>query len=224
MDKEKAKKAINKKTVARIGMDAVEVLPPSGAASDVLPDSHGAAINNAIFEFLSYEIPGGADSIKGINQLQFKALCIYIGRKVNSSVVRAPWVDSIGKGSFAPIDNNVLYSLFDIWAYMCAVGGFVPFIDDFFLFCGLSVDLVYSSSFKSSPARVEFYNKIRVFQESALAARLTEGRGNPTGCLAVLNHVHGWRSDASGAASLQVAAASAAALPDLSGDLVQIDQ
>lgn len=220
MDNEKRKKTIHKKTVERIGADAVEVLTPSSDAAAALPDDHGAMINNAVFEFLSYEIGGDVDSVKGLSQIQFKALCMYIGRKVNKPLITASFV----LGSPVPYDLTVLESLFPVWAYFAACGGFVPFIDDFLAFCGLGADYIYSSQFKSSSARADFVQKIKGFQEMALSGKLADGRGNPTGLLAILNHAHGWTTVAADADKKTIAAASVASLPDLSGDLVQIDQ
>lgn len=220
MDNEKRKKTIHKKTVERIGADAVEVLTPSSDAAAALPDDHGSMINNAVFEFLSYEIGGGVDSVKELSQIQFKALCMYIGRKVNKPLVTASFV----LGSPVPYDLSVLESLFPVWAYFAACGGFVPFIDDFLAFCGLGADYIYSSQFKSSSARADFVQKIKGFQEMALSGKLADGRGNPTGLLAILNHAHGWTTAAADADKKTITAASVASLPDLSGDLVQIDQ
>ena len=58
----------------------------------------------------------------------------------------------------------------------------------------------------------------------ALSGKLADGRGNPTGLLAILNHAHGWTTAAADADKKTIAAASVASLPDLSGDIVQIDQ
>lgn len=220
MDDIKRKKTIHKKTVERIGADAVEVLSPSSDAAEALPDDHGSMINNAVFEFLSYEIGGGADSIKDINQIQFKALCVYIGRRVNKPLLTASYVS----GSPSPYNQDILRELFPVWAYFAACGGFVPFVDDFLAFCGLSYDYIYSSPAKISPTRAEFTQKIKDFQQMALSAKLADGRGNPTGLLAILNHAHGWTTAAADADKKTITAASVASLPDLSGDIVQIDQ
>lgn len=218
------KKAINKKTVEKIGADVAEVIMPGSNEASLLPDDHAEKINACLYEFLTYELPGGGDSIKDLSQMQFKALCTYLGRRVNRSLVRGPWEASIGAGAFQPVNDDLLLVLFDMWFYLVSVGSFVPFVDDFFLYCGLGVDLVYSSSFKSNQVRAEFAQKIKAFQESGLAARLVEGRGNPTGLLAILNHAHGWRSDAAANDQKTIQAITADALPDLSGDIVQTAQ
>lgn len=221
MDDIKRKKTIHKKTVEKIGIDAVEVISPSRNEAGALPDDHGGLINNAVYEFLQYEIPeGGNSSIKDLTQIQYKALCMYIGKKVNKPLLTASYVS----GSPIPYNLNIIESLFPVWAYFTACGGFVPFIDDFLAFCGLSLDYIYSSAFKSSSVRMEFAQKIKDFQQLALSAKLADGRGNPTGLLAILNHSHGWTSSVADREGKQIQSASVASLPDLSGDFVQIDQ
>lgn len=220
MDKEKAKKTIQKRTCEKIGADSVEVLPPSACDPVGLPEDHGSMINNAVYDFLTYEIPEGAQSIKGINQMQFKALCMYVGKKVNKPFVSAPRSLDI----FASYSIDTLQALYPVWAYWVAVGGFVPFLDDFMLFCGVGMEYIYSTPFQSSPIRAEFATKIKRFQESGLASRLVEMRGNPTGILALLNHSHGWTTATADGEKKQIVSASVASLPDLSSDIVQSAQ
>lgn len=219
------KKAINKKTVEKIGADVAEVIMPGSNEAGLLPDDYTTQLNGVVYEFLQYEVPGGADCIRDISQVQFKALCIYAGRKLNRSIICKDYENSMYNGGpFVPFSIDALNVLFSVWVYFAGVGGFIPFIDDFFTFAGCSVDYVYSRSFQSSQARVEFAQKIKAFQESGLAARLVEGRGNPTGLLAILNHAHGWRSDAAANDQKTIQAITADALPDLSGDIVQTAQ
>lgn len=223
MEKEKAKKTIQKRTCEKIGADSVEVLPPSACDPVGLPDDHGSRINEAVFEFLTYEIPTGADSLKDINQLQFSALCQYIGRKVNRSIIDIEGYCPEG-GRLVPFSLDRLELLFGVFVYFVGVGGFVPFIADFFYFVGASALYIYSDEFQSSPTRAHFARKIKRFQEGALSARLAEGKGNPTGILAILNHAYGWTTATADGEKKQIASASVASLPDLSGDIVQIDQ
>lgn len=222
MDKEKAKKTIHKRTCEKIGADSVEVIPPSACDPVGLPEDHGARINEAVFEFLTYEIPTGADSIRDISQLQFSALCQYIGKKVNRSIIDIEGYSPDG-GRLVPFDMDRIELIFSVWVYFVGVGGFVPFLADFFYFIGASVNMIYSDSFQSSPLRAHFARKIKRFQEGALSARLVEGKGNPTGILAILNHAYGWTTATADGEKKQIASASVASLPDLSGDIVQID-
>lgn len=220
MEGSKRKKTLYNKTVEKIGADAAEVIPPSSDPESILPADYATQLNNSIYEFLTFEAPGGADSIKDLTQIQYKALCMYLGRKINKPLLLRDYI----KGDPRPYNPDVLNALFPAWIYFTACGGFVPFVDDFLTFCGLGVDYIYSGPAKVSQARVEFAQKIKDYQQLALSARLADGRGNPTGILAILNHYHGWTTAEKDQGLDEVRAASVASLPDLSGDIVQIDQ
>jgi hypothetical protein len=91
-------------------------------------------------------------------------------------------------------DVGKFEALLDVWAFLCTSYDKAPFIDDFATFCGVSDTWLYGASPEDNltPRRALLLKKLQSIQERGLAGLITDGRQNPTGALAVLNHWHGW--------------------------------
>ena len=94
-------------------------------------------------------------------------------------------------------DFEKLSALASLWGALCFKYNKSPMIDDFARFAGVSDTFLYGngSSYAGrevTPARVALMKKLHEMQERGLAGLIVDGRQNPTGALAALNHYHGW--------------------------------
>jgi hypothetical protein len=96
-------------------------------------------------------------------------------------------------------------------------------ITDFAAFAGIDPTTVhtvggeYTADNKATPARLHLLKKLHNLQESGLASAIVDGRQNPTGALAALNHWHGWTKTTEIIHTSAAPAASAPALPVFDG-------
>lgn len=109
--------------------------------------------------------------------------------------------------------------LCDIWGLLCKTFCKAPLIDDFSAFAGLSDSWLYAAGSQDqlTPARALLLQKLKNLQELGLSSLIVDGRQNPTGALAALNHWHGWTQTREVIHNVSGAAPAPAALPVFDG-------
>lgn len=131
------------------------------------------------------------DDMTKARQTQWKAACMYIGE---SLFKRTDILKRRTETGTKVYDINKLEYMRALWAGLCLSFGKAPFVDDFCYFCGLSDTWVYGAASRDelTPERAVLLKKLQMLQEQGLAGLIADGRQNPTGALAILNHWHGW--------------------------------
>lgn len=168
-----------------------DILP---ADCDGLPDGLADMIYSAVDTFCKKH---DFENMSKCRQTAWSACCQFIGQTVfkpNRKILAGPPPKN---GGFC-YDTDKLSSLADLWSHMCGVYGKAPLVDDFANFAGVDEVTIYASTGKYvdmqhiTPARVRLLQKLHAIQEKGLAGLIVDGRQNPTGALAALNHWHGW--------------------------------
>lgn len=161
---------------------------------DGLPDGLADMIYSAVDSFCKKH---DFENMSKCRQSAWGACCSYIGQtifKPNRKILAGPPPKN---GGFC-YDTEKLSRLADLWSHMCGVYGKAPLVDDFANFAGVDEVTIYASTGKYTdmqhitPARVRLLQKLHAMQEKGLAGLIVDGRQNPTGALAALNHWHGW--------------------------------
>ena len=161
--------------------------------TDLLPSGLADSIYSAIDAFCNKH---GFDNMEKCRQPSWGACCMFIGQtifKPNKSILSGAPPKN---GGFC-YDFRKISAVADIWIYLCGAYGKAPFINDFAHFVGIDKTSLYGvggnyNMEAATPARVQLLQKLKDAQEGGLAALVADGRQNPTGALACLNHWHGW--------------------------------
>ena len=156
------------------------------------------------------------DRMDKCRQTAWSACCQYIGRTIFRRN-RKLLADKPPKNGGFQYDLRKLCAMADIWGHMCGIYGKAPFVDDFANFCGMDATTFYANSGKykqmePNPLRVRLIQKVQGMQELGLAGLIVDGKQNPTGALAALNHWHGWTQSRE---IVHISAAAAPALDDI---------
>lgn len=155
-------------------------------------------------------------------QQQWGAACSYVGQTVFKANKKLLADTPPARGGFR-YDFNKLYAMVGIWSDYCSLYSKVPLIADYCLFVGVDKSSIYGSGGnytqedQVTPARVRLLKKLHDLQESGLASAIVDGRQNPTGALAALNHWHGWTQTREVIHNINGSAPAPAALPVFDG-------
>ena len=197
-----------------------EVIPNSIDAHG-LPDDLTDSINDAIYDFMTYECKPPIDDMRKAPALVWSACCMYIGSRIFKNTKLLHDVDRERTQGGKVYDYNKIAVLVDVWAYYCAIYSKAPLYYNFFNFCGLYDDFGSNTAYKGdnlTPERLRLRQKLSEIQQSNLAMLISDGRQNPTGVLAILNHWHGWSTSTVTIQHETKQAISAVELPKLGGD------
>ena len=156
-------------------------------------------------------------------QTMWKALCMAIGADIfkRSKLLHDVPREKTQGGIY--YDYDKLLALCDLWGGLCYKFGKAPMIDDFARFAGVSDSMIYNAGGnypnleKATPARTVLLKKLHTMQENGLSALIVDGRQNPTGALAALNHWHGWTQTREIIHTAAGSSQTAAALPVFDG-------
>lgn len=167
-----------------------DILP---ADCDGLPDGLADAIYSAVDTFCKKH---DFESMAKCRQTAWGACCMFIGQTIFKSNRKILAGRPPKNGGFC-YDFKKVSQLCDIWVYMCGAFGKAPFISDFANFAGIDKTALYGvgghyDGENITPVRVQLLQKLREAQEMGLSGLIVDGRQNPTGALAALNHWHGW--------------------------------
>lgn len=167
-------------------------------------EREAATLENEFIEaFYSICEAGGAVTAEDIRNMPtnvFTARLTSAGREVfgrNCEVLRASPYD---RKTDTLISNNnalkqsLLSYLADFYIELSYLYNKVPSKYTFCKMLGISKSDLYnwSSLGKATPEGLDIVKKITEANEEALAGRLIDGKQNPVGTLAILNHVHHW--------------------------------
>jgi len=179
--------------------DRVTEVAPEGMTWEGLPDGIKDQIDNAISDFCLYECKPPISDMSQSRAPLWSACCQYIGNTVYKKykILRNGRNDRDEVGRWVPYDENIIISSIPIWVMYCRLFQKAPFASDFWEFVGASFDWFYNyRAVEVTPARAEISQKLKFIQETGLAGLISDGRGNPTGAIAILNHWHGWSQTA----------------------------
>jgi len=188
-------------TVKTENQDARETTPDIITGEIVnpaeLPADLAENIDNHITAFCQkFDI----ESMSKARQTQWSACCTFIGQNIfrKNKGILADRERARRNGGGYCYDLNKVGKLADIWIALCKAYIKAPMIDDFTQFAGMDGTTLYGvggrygQADKATPARVLLLQKLHDAQEQGIAGLIVDGRQNPTGALAVLNHWHGW--------------------------------
>jgi hypothetical protein len=188
----------------------------------VLPDNVPGLVRDCIDSFCEQN---KIDDLSKERQPRWAAACMAVGASVfkGSKLLHDIAREKVNGGTV--YDVGRVSALVDLWIYLCSMFCKAPLVVDFAYFSGISEAWFYGvgSPDGLTPARAALAKKLKQVQEGGLSAMIGDGRQNPTGALAALNHWHGWTQTreiihTSGAASV-----SAPSLPvfDASGGFLE---
>lgn len=196
---------------AVVSADIVAALP-----AGVLPDNVPALVMDVIN---SYCEQNNISDLSKERQPRWGAACYMVGASVfkPSKILHDIQKEKINGGMV--YDVGRVSALVDLWGVLCQNFCKAPLIDDFARFAGLSDSWLYGvgSPDGLTPPRASLLQKIKRIQESGLSSMIVDGRQNPTGALAALNHWHGWTQTREIIHSSAAAAPSAPVLPVFDG-------
>ena len=168
-----------------------EVIPQSIDTESVLPEDIKQKIDDAIYDFMTYECKPPIEDMAKARQPRWSACCMYIGQRVNNKLLRPIERGEGGKWKGYKVD--VIDALIPLWVYYCSIYDKAPLKADFGYFAGLSIDWLNENRQDIlTPERVQVMQKISYIQENGLSSLISDGSRNPTGAIAILNHWHGW--------------------------------
>ena len=196
--KEKPEKVIDIKTrtqggaVERIGGEDAEIMPERLRA-DGLPDDITDRIDNAIYDFMTYQCTPPLEDMAKARQARWSACCMYIGETVFKKGGIARRAEREENGKWIGIDAKIIDAIIPLWLFYCSKYEKTPLKADFVYFSGVSLSWLYTHDRESvTPERVKVLQKLGDIQEHGIKGIITDGRSNPTGNIVILNHDHGY--------------------------------
>lgn len=201
--------------VERIGGSDADIIPEDMETDDILPHDIKQQIDDAIYDFMTYECKPPIEDMSKARQPRWSACCMYIGQRVNKKLLRQAERGERGKWNGYKVD--VIDALIPLWVYYCSIYDKAPLKADFGYFAGLSIDWINEKRQEMlTPERVQTIQKISYIQENGLSALISDGSRNPTGAIAILNHWHNWTNTSVVVHTSDKQAISAVQLPKLS--------
>lgn len=154
-----------------------------------LPEDFTEAIEAKIEEFRERD---NIEDISKITYLQWRAVCIFIGKAVQKSKVLEDKERERKEGGKI-YNPDAVAELLKIYEYLCGRYNHAPSVCDFISFAGVSKEWFYDSRGQGlTSRRVEIRKKLEEVEASAQRARLLDGRGNPTSSIFYLKAKDGW--------------------------------
>ena len=203
-----------------------DILPPenivSSDPSDLLPPS----INDDIKEWLLEYAQEFNLDLSNCSNLQWRAACIYVGRKLQASGILFDMEKLRQRGGTKYYKPEVIAALVPVWEWFSTVYKHIPLACDFISFTGVSREWFYDSGKRQlTSTRVDLLQKVRAIEEGALSAALVDHRENPTGRIYYTKARLGWQETT----TIQHVSASSSApapvsLPMFNGDQPKLPQ
>lgn len=157
---------------------------------------------DAFYAHCEREGKGTLEEIRNLPTNVFTALLSTAGREVfgkGGAVLRADPYDR--KTANLVSNNNALRQdavsdLCDFYIDICGIFNKIPTLYGFTKLLNISREVLYSWSSlrKATPEGNDIVKKLTEAQEAALTGRLIDGKQNPVGMIAALNHLHGWNT------------------------------
>lgn len=154
-----------------------------------LPEDFTEVIEAKIEEFRARD---NIEDISKISYLQWRAVCIFIGKAVQKSKVLEDKERERKEGGKI-YNPEAVAELLKIYEYVCGRYNHAPAVCDFISFAGVSKEWFYDSQNNGlTSRRIEIRKKLEEVEASAQRARLLDGRGNPTSSIFYLKAKDGW--------------------------------
>ena len=176
------------------------------------------SIDHAIEEYITIN---SIDDINKISMSNWNALLIYVnnvcfGNRILKSKELYKTNDRISS-NYNAYDYEILDYLCDYYIYLCYKYDKEVSKAGFSKLAGITKESILSSEIGKvvSDKRVNLAKKLTEENEQSLANKLYDGKGNPVGVIAILNHWHNWQT-AAAAKGEQKPVLTADQLPDLS--------
>ena len=184
----------NKKTVKK----EINTDQGGAVAGEIIAGDYSGGLDSSVIEKIEnalndYCIKYRIEDMSKARQTQWKAACMYIGENVfkHSKILHDLERERSGGIRY---DVSKINELVSVWAFLCSSYVKAPFVDDFAHFAAISDSWLYGAGSNDvlTPERRVLLKKLQDMQESGLADMIADGRQNPTGALAILNHCHNW--------------------------------
>jgi len=191
---------------------------PQGIEWEGLPAGIQDMIENAISDFCLYECKPPITDLANERAPRWSACCIYIGQTVYKkyNILTRGQPARRGEGFSGAFDYNVIDASIPFWCFYCSRYGKAPLLYDFMCFIGANTDYLYhKNGGLLTPSLSRLTKNLKSIQEAGLAGLISDGRGNPTGAIAILNHWHGWNQQTAAPKEITQQVISAASLPRL---------
>lgn len=201
--------------VERIGGADAEIMPEEIETDDILPHDIKKQIDDAIYDFMTYECKPPIEDMSKARQPRWSACCMYIGQRVNKKLIRPQ--ERRDGGKWTAIETDIVNAIIPLWLFYCSIYDKTPLKADFIYFSGLSWSWLYDNrADRVTPERVDILQKLHKIQEHGIKGIITDGRSNPTGNIVILNHDHGYATSTVTIQHETKQAISAVQLPKLS--------
>lgn len=164
-----------------------DIVPADGDIINDLPPGFGDTVAGWLQDYaIQYNV-----DLEKCAALQWRALCISIGEKIQASgILRDHAREKTHGGKI--YNPHAVAALVPIWEKLTALYKHVPLAVDFCAFSGVSHEWFYDSRGVLTSGRVEISKKVRAIEEAALAAALCDSRENPTGRIYYTKARLGW--------------------------------
>ena len=173
---------------------------PDGVQWEGLPAGIQDIIENAINDFCTYECKPPIADLAKERAPRWSACCQYIGHKVfkRYNILTNGESPRRGDGTRKPYNIDIMGAAVPVWRFFCARYEKAPLAYDYYCFVGASeCYLIHTNGGQGvTPAHIQLAKTLKSIQEAGLAGLISDGRGNPTGAIAILNHWHGWNQTA----------------------------
>ena len=182
-----------KEVYKREDIHAPAVVDSNADIMEAIPDDINDRINEAIKDYmLNVAIPP-IDDLKRVSGLVWTAVCMHIGKRAFTRDMILDKANTERRGCIT-YDYEKLCLYADIWASYTVTMGKAPLAHNFFYFVGVGIGFTetLTQASQTNPHALELRKKLYEIQETSCAQLLADGKQNPTGLLAILNHWHGW--------------------------------
>ena len=187
----KKKKAAEKNPAKKIPVVNGEIIPTIQAEiiGDELPPDFAETVESWLEEF---KTKAGFDDLTKIANIQWRALCLSIGERIQKSGILRDKERERTRGGKIYNPYRVA-ALVPIWEKLTSYYKHIPLAVDFVAFSGVSREWFYDTQERLTSTRVDIAKKVRNIEESALSAAIADARENPTGRIFYAKARHGWR-------------------------------
>lgn len=168
--------------------------PDVETVADALPDNLMDLINNAIYDFMTYECKPPIDDMRKASAQLWSACCMYIGKTVFKENKLLYNADAVRQG-VKKYNYDKVNVVIDIWLYYCGLYSKAPLIFNFYYFCGVNYSEWLKNDCAVTSDGIALKQRLSEAQQGGLSAILSDSRHNPTGIMALLRHFHGWENN-----------------------------
>lgn len=149
-----------------------------------------------------FQIDQNIEDFQTIPQNVWNGALIYINRHVfkpNPGVLKQkknnPVDSRVAQSNFNAYDYDLVNDICDYYISLCMLYNKEVSLSGFSLLTGINIDTLIDwgkGSTKLSNTSCEINKKLHRFREESIAGKLADGKQNPVGLIAILNHHYGW--------------------------------